>query len=131
MRRIAVLALGLLMFQAVPASAAPDVVRKGTCSDGARARLELTDIGDRIEVRFEVYDSPPGHLWHIRMWRDRELIGTDWREIWLGARLRARVASDSGDFAVVRLTGRSFGWRVKAIDSATGQVCVGNASLHH
>jgi hypothetical protein len=108
-----------------PAPAAPDVVKQGTCSDGARWRLELTDLGpgEGIEVRFEVHDSPPGHLWHIRMWRDREVIGADWREIWLGARLRARVASDSGDFAVVRLTGRSFGWRVEAIDSATGQHC--------
>jgi hypothetical protein len=133
MKRIALLTFGLLVLQAVPASAAPNA-SKHHCSDGVtRLRLELTDLGpgDGIEVRFEVHDSPPGHLWHIRMWRDRELIGTDWREIWLGAKLRARVASDSGDFAVVRLTGRSFGWRVKAIDSATGQVCVGNASLHH
>jgi hypothetical protein len=127
MKRIALLTFGLLVLQAVPASAAPNVTKRH-CSGGVtRLRLELTDLGpgDGIEVRFEVHDSPPGHLWHIRMWRDRELIGIDWREIWRGA----REASDSGDFAVVRLTGRSFEFRVKAIDSATGQVCRGYAPL--
>jgi hypothetical protein len=112
-----------------PASAAPNV-SKHHCSDGVtRLRLELMDLGagDGIEVRFEVHDSPPGHLWHIRMWRVGPFI--DAREIWRGA----RMASDTGDFAVVRLTGRSFGWRVKAIDSysATGEVCKVNASLHY
>jgi hypothetical protein len=109
------------------ASAAPDVVVQERCSAGAKARLELTDTGDRIKMRFEVHGSPPAHLWHIRMWRMRdEFFGTtDWREIWRGA----RVASDNGDFAVVRLASRYFdtrpewGGRVKAIDSATGQVC--------
>ena len=111
------------------ASPEPNVT-KAHCSDGARSRLELTkDFGepstlldDRRKARFEVHDSPPGHLWHIRMWRSISM-GGDRVEIWRGA----RVASDSGDFAVVqvRLPGHltGFGVRVKAIDSATGEVC--------
>lgn len=137
MRRVVVLVVGLLVLQATPASAAPDVVKQGTCSDGARSRLELTDIkgepstllDDRRKARFEVHDSPPGHLWPIRMWRSISM-GGDPVEMWRGA----RVASDSGDFAVVQVrlpqhfTG--FGVRVKAIDSATGEVCVVYADWH-
>jgi hypothetical protein len=128
MRRVVVFVVGLLVLLAVPASAAPDVVRQRMCSDGARSRLELTDIGDRIKVRFEVHRSPPGHLWHIRMWRNIALDPGHDRRMFRGA----RVASDSGDFAVVRLTsditahrfpGGSLAVRVKSIDSATGQVC--------
>jgi hypothetical protein len=116
---------------APPLAIAPEArdLEKGECSAGARWRLELTDVAleDRIKVRFEVHESPPGHLWHIRMWRDRGGFIAVWREIWRGA----RVASDSGEFGVVRLTGRYRGlWlKVKAIDSATGQVCVGDAYL--
>jgi hypothetical protein len=111
-----------------PAStSAPPNVTKHHCSDGARSRLEFTDIGDRIEVRFEVHDSPPGHLWHIRMWRNRTITPDRRVEWWRGA----RVASDGGDFAVVRLTGDN--WllaRVKAIDSTTGEVCDVGALIH-
>ena len=93
------------------------MVRKERCSAGAKSRLKLTD---RIEVRFEVHDSPPGHLWHIRIWRGTSLGGSH-VEMWRGA----RVASDSGYFAVVRRSKhfRGFGVTVKAIDSATGEVC--------
>jgi hypothetical protein len=111
--------------QAVPA---PDVVRPGWCSDGARSRLELTDIGDRIKVRFEVHDSPPGHLWHVRMWR---IVGIEHHvEIWRGA----RVASASGDFSVGRLIWditNPWGLLVKAVDSATGQRCRVRGRIRH
>jgi hypothetical protein len=111
------------------ASVTPDVARPGWCADGARSRLELTDIGDRIEARFEVHDSPPGHLWHIRIWRERPMSHTN--KVFRGA----RVASDSGDLAVDRLTpdtaaGGPLGVRVKAIDSATGEVCDVYAVIH-
>jgi hypothetical protein len=104
---------------APPLSGAPDVVRQERCSDGAKSRLELTD---RSEVRFEVHNSPPGHLWHFRMWRITTIAG-DRVEMRRGPRL----ASDSGYFEVyVAELGHfaGFGVRVKAIDSATGEVCV-------
>ena len=48
-----------------PAPAEPDVVKTRMCTDGARWRLEITDTGDQIKVRFEVHRSPPGHSWRI------------------------------------------------------------------
>jgi hypothetical protein len=110
------------------ASAAPDVVRQERCSAGAKARLELTNLGDQIKVRFEVHRSPPGHLWRIRMWRPRGINRITW--IFRGA----GVASDSGYFAVALLTpdnaGYPLGLGVKAIDSATGEVCEVSAVIH-
>ena len=65
MRRIVVLTVGLLVLGALPASAEPDVVRNRTCSEGARSHPVIADGGDRIWVRFEVHQSPPGHEWRI------------------------------------------------------------------
>lgn len=65
MRRVVVLVVGLLVLQAMPAQAAPDVVEQEACSEGSRWRLAITDTGDRIKMRFKVYQSPVGHEWHI------------------------------------------------------------------
>ena len=119
MRRIALLTFGLLVLSALPASAAPDVVRQGTCSDGARAQLELTDIGDGIKVRFEVHRSPVGHSWRIVI---RRLLGIS--NVVVSFR-GTRVASDSGDLAVQRrvVYGGGRGAWAKARDRQTGQFC--------
>jgi hypothetical protein len=55
------------------------------------------------------------------MWHNRTIDPDRRVEFWRGG----RVASDSGDLAVVRLH-RDTGWNIfrgKAIDSATGEVC--------
>jgi hypothetical protein len=101
------------------------------CSVGAKARLELTYTGDRLNVRFEVHDSPPGHLWHIRIWLNTTI--DPHRRVEMPQ--RAGVASDSGEFAVVSgfPSEYAFGlraWFVKAWDSATGEVCRVNGSIH-
>jgi hypothetical protein len=75
MRKIAVLTFGLLLMQAAPASAAPDVVSQEMCSHGGRARLVLTDVGDRIKVRFEVHRSPVGRSWRIVLRHGRVDLG--------------------------------------------------------
>ena len=72
MKRIVALALGsLLAVSAIGsglASAAPDVVARGSCSDGAKWRLHLTDQGRRIEVTFKVNDEALGRdQWRVRM----------------------------------------------------------------
>jgi hypothetical protein len=121
--------------QAVPASAGLDVVRQGTCSDGARSRLELTDIGDRIEVRFEVHRSPVGHSWHIVLRHAHGPIDSpDWQHAWIFE--YTRVASESGDLAVQRsVVDRTYdfffadAFRVKAADQQTGQVCMAVARI--
>ena len=127
MRKIAVLTFGLLVLQAVPASAAPDEVRQGTCSDGARSRLELTDMGDRIKVRFEVHRSPVGRSWLIRLRHHSPTIPfpPPWPNAFVFFR-GTRVASDSGVLAVQRsLLDRSGleGYAAYAVDKQTGQVC--------
>jgi hypothetical protein len=117
------------------ASAAPDVVRERACSDGARSRLELTDIGDSILVRFEVHRSPVGHSWHIVLRHAHGSIDSpDWHHAWIFE--FTKVASESGDLAVQRyVVDRAYdfffadAFRVMAADQQTGQVCKAEAKI--
>lgn len=134
MKRIIVLVVGLLMLQATPASAAPDVVRQRTCSDGARSRLELTDIGDRIKVRFEVHQSPVGHAWRIVLRHGVvDLGGINRGQVKFEG---TRVASENGELAVQRLVrdlegglAGGDGFVAKAVDRQTGQSCRVKAAI--
>ena len=110
------------------ASGAPDVVRQRTCSDGARSRLELTELGQffiptGIRVRFEVHRSPVGHSWRITLFSDLVRLDPD-----VVVR-RIRVASDSGDLAVQVRRDGVFDVSAKAVDSQTGQVCMVDAEI--
>jgi hypothetical protein len=103
------------------APAAPDVVRQRACSDGAGSRLELTDtdMGDLIQVRFEVHRSPVGHSWRITLHANRPGFFSPNPTV-----RRTRVASDSGDLAVqVRRLGVFGLVQAKAVARQTGQVC--------
>jgi hypothetical protein len=122
-----------MVLQATPASAAPDVVKQERCSDGARSRLELTNLGQPrptgIRVRFEVHRSPVGHYWRITVHADR--IGDVFPPFDRPLVFRGiRVASESGDLAVQRdrhgVTGPV---SAKAVDTQTGQVCRVNARI--
>ena len=123
MRRLAILVAGLLVLGVVPASAAPDVVKQKTCSDGASMRLELTDIGHRIKLRFEVRRSPVGHHWRIKFRYVEHNITNHYGPVFFWD---IRVASDSG-VLVVQL----HPWDLKyvdgivgeAVDRQTGEVC--------
>lgn len=142
MRRIAVLTFGLLVLQAVPvpAQAAADEVSQGRCwvvqPGQARSRLELTDMGDRIKVRFEVYRSPPGHSWHIVLRHAHTGIPPFH---WHHAKAffeGTGVASEGGEVSVQRSVvdqGPEFdefdAFRAKAADQQTGQVCKAEASI--
>jgi hypothetical protein len=104
------------------ASAAPDVVRTGTCSDSATWRLELTQVEAKTKVRFEVHQSPVGHRWRIQLHHERTVLfhGTTF---FRGTRV---ATGDGGDLAVQQLVNEgmlAFGYRAKAIDTRTGQVC--------
>ena len=116
------------------APGALDVVKQGTCSDGARWRLEVTDTGDRLRVRFEVYQSPVGHEWLIHFRYKSHNIFTVFGHVFFRG---TRVASDSGDLVVHQrvsdptIEQRSNGgywaepgvWVAKAVDTQTGQRC--------
>lgn len=126
MRRVIVFVVGLLVLQATPALAEPDVLKARTCSDGARWRLEITDAGDQIKVRFEVHQSPVGHSWRIRLSHmERNILPCCGHVFFRGT----RVASDSGVFVVQVARpdwagqARNDGVRGKAVDRQTGQVC--------
>ena len=120
-----------------PASAAPDVVYAGMCSDGARWRLELTNVvapdQNRIKVRFEVYQSPVGHSWRITLsttYESNKLFPPS-RLVFRGI----RVASDSGDLTVQdhvpqgRNVAQGNVFWAKAVDMQTGQVCTVKATI--
>jgi len=93
------------------------------CSDGARSRLELTDMGDRIQVRFEVHRSPVGHEWRITFRYVERNIPVRYGHVFFRG---TRVASDSSVFVVQRRVpdwGGVDGLVGKAVDRQTGQVC--------
>jgi hypothetical protein len=110
-----------------PASAGPDEWAVGTCSDGARGQLKLTDMGDRIKVRFEVHRSPVGHRWLIGLRHHSATI--PFPPPWPNAFVffhDTRVASDSGVLAVqASIADRTGGegYAAYARDQETGQVC--------
>ena len=114
-----------------PASTVPDVVRQRTCSNGARSRLELTNLGQfyiptGIRMRFEVHRSPVGRSWLISLRAERvDDIAPPYR-VFRGI----RVASDSGDLAVELDRDGQWGLvSAKAVDTQTGQVCRVNAEI--
>jgi hypothetical protein len=113
---------------AVPAQAGePDVVRGGPCSGESRWRLELTDEGDRIKVRFEVHNSLD-HRWRVVLRHGR--AGPDGFDHGDG-----RVFYDGIKSAVFLWTGFEVqrrvvdhpevddGFAAKAVDQRTGQLC--------
>jgi hypothetical protein len=112
------------------ASAAPDVVSQEMCSDGARVRLVLTDLGDWIEVRFEVYRGPVGHSWRIVLRRVRG-IPNDSRDSVVFFR-GTRVAAEDGEVVVQRRVWDTirFDWVLaEATDRQTGLVCRVDATI--
>jgi hypothetical protein len=130
MRRIVVLAIGLLVLQAMPAVAGgPDEQHAATChfvQPPARAHLELRDLGQRFEVRYVLHQMTiPGHPWEIGL--HHVLSAT------LGSRDEVVIfhdtfmaTGDSGDIKITRRvtdTGGGDTFVGKAVDTVTGQVC--------
>jgi hypothetical protein len=120
------------------ASAAPDVVNRGPCRFGfgqpgeARSWLELTDLGDRIKVRFEVFRSPVGHSWRIVLRHDHTTIPVPDPDSYSPDAVvffrGTRVASEDGEFVVQRrvwgVAGSGFyGLFAEATDRQTELVC--------
>lgn len=125
MKRLFALGLGSLLtlftIGVIPAAASKEVIRRGSCSDGARWKLDLTDHGSRIEVDFEVRRSPAGDTWAIRLRHDGDVYfrGT-------------RTADGSGEFSVDRRVRDRSGtdrFHAGAIDRATSELCRGTAKI--
>jgi hypothetical protein len=124
MRRIVVLTVGLLVLGAVPAQAGESDVTV-RCGGGARVRLELDDLGDRVRLRFVVHGSAPGDRWTVWIHRHTPMGGGSL--VFHGT----MVASDGGDFVVrqfYRDNGKIYG--VRARDWQTDQECEAFADLY-
>ena len=126
MRRIVVLAVGLLVLGAVPASAAPDVVRTGSCSGPSSWRLGLTDVGDKIRVVFVIRHSAD-NPWRIVLRHGRagpEPFNYGDGHVFLeGTRTGPYLSPDiKVRRGVVDLEGED-GFAAKAVDRYTGQLC--------
>jgi hypothetical protein len=105
-------------------ASAPEVVRRGRCSDGARSRLELEIVAPvlgRVGAWFVLHRSPLGHEWRIELRHYANTSLPAYDEV-----VRTRVASDSGDLTVYRSARDSAGpdgFVAKALDTQTGQRC--------
>lgn len=126
MRRVVVFVVGLLVLQAMPAQAAPDVVRHGSCSGESRWRLELEDSGDRIKVRFAVH-LYPGHRWRIVLRHGpagpEAFDYGDGRVFFEVTKEGHGLSSDISVQSSVRDLEGDDGFAAKAVDQQTGQLC--------
>ena len=112
------LALALL---AVPTTALAGV-RTGHCSGTADWELEVYHEDGRIEVEFEVDHSRSGATWTWTMANDGHRF----------AHGKATIKAHRDAFSVSRLSANGPGHdhiTVRAVNTATGQVCRATASL--
>jgi hypothetical protein len=130
MRRIIRLAVvGLLAAAPLAMSGGPaalagsrDVIRTGSCSAASGWKLKLSPQDGRIEVEFEVDQNVVGDTWRVRFFRNGTLFAT----------ARATTVAPSGSFEVRKLANDGPGtdaFRVRAVNPATDEICVGRASI--
>jgi hypothetical protein len=119
----AALAMALAVAGTTPAMANPnDVVRRGSCSGSTDWKLKLSPDDNGIEVEFEVDSNVNGQRWQVR-------IKDNGARVFAGSRV---TGAPSGSFEVRVVASDSAGtdaFRARAVDPATGEVCVGTLSL--
>jgi len=101
---------------------AGDVVRTGACSGASDWKLKLSPEDNGIQLEFEVDSNRVGQTWRVRIRENGVLIFT-------GTRV---TKAPSGSFTVRRLakdTAGSDAFRAAATNVATGETCVGHASI--
>jgi hypothetical protein len=124
MTRMAVVgAIALTVAGAAPAMArGTDVVRRGDCSGTSEWKLKLSPDDGRIEVEFEVDSNVVGQTWSVRILENGDRIFRGTRE----------TQAPSGSFTVHRLAADTAGrdsFSARATNAATGETCVGTASI--
>lgn len=113
-------ALALTVTGAAPASAA--VIRSGSCSANSGWTLKLSHENGRIEVEFEVDSHVNGKTWHVQIRENDSLIFS-------GDRV---TQAPDGSFEVRKLAPETSGtdsFRARAVNAATGETCLGKASI--
>ena len=110
----------------VPAGAAlagdRDVIREGSCTRSSDWKLKLSPEDGGLEVEFEVDQNVTGDRWRVRIRHDGDLV-------FRGVRT---TRGASGSFEVRIVENNRAGddvFRGKAVNIATGERCVGTATL--
>jgi hypothetical protein len=115
--------IALTIAGAAPAVAGDrDVIREGACSGGSDWKLKLSPEDGRLEVEFEVDSNVVGQTWRVRLFQNgsRFFAGT------------RQTTGPSGSFELRRVVDNTAGtdsFRARAVNAATGEVCVGTASI--
>jgi len=114
------------------APAAPDVVKQGTCSDGAISRLELTDIiGNQIKAQFVLhfvdFGAPPDDPWRITIKAGSIFVGPSQYRVFL--RETRRSSGDISVWARVHDGTQRDGVVAKGVNLTTGQRCRAHAEI--
>jgi hypothetical protein len=97
-----------------------DVIRRGACSGRSDWKLKLSDEDGRIEVQFEVDQNRVGDIWRVRIRHDGDLVFAG----------RRTTRAPSGSFEVRILQRDRAGedaFRARAVNTRTGETCVGRA----
>jgi hypothetical protein len=116
-------AIALTIAGAAPAVANDrDVIREGACSGGSDWKLKLSPEDGRLEVEFEVDSNVVGQSWRVRLFQNGDRFFAGIRE----------TTAPSGSFELRRVVNNTAGtdsFRARAVNVATGEVCVGRASI--
>lgn len=119
----ATVALALAVVGTTPAMANDaDVIRRGPCSGSSDWKLKLSPEDGRIEVEYEVDTNVNGQRWQVR-------IQKNGAQIFSGARV---TRPPSGSFELRVVASNAAGadrFRARAVNAATGEICVGTASF--
>ncbi len=116
-------ALALAVASSTPAMARPgDVIHTGSCSGSSHWKLKLSPEDNGIQVEYEVDSNVNGQTWQVR-------IKKNGAGIFSGSRM---TSAPSGSFDIRKVTSDSAGtdrFRARAVNQASGEVCVGTASI--
>jgi hypothetical protein len=116
-------ALALSVAGAVPAAAKDgDVIKTGACGGSSDWKLKLSPEDGKTEVEYEVDSNVIGQTWRVKILQDGN-------RIFGGSRV---TKAPSGSFTVRVLAANPAGtdsFRARAFNAATGEVCVGRASI--
>ena len=121
-----VLAVGLAASMLAAGSAANakagDVTKTGSCSAASTWKLKLSSDAGQIQLEFEVDQNKVGQTWAVR-------VKQNGARIFAGKRV---TKAPSGSFTVRLFADDTVGtdsFRVSAANAATGESCVGRASI--
>jgi hypothetical protein len=116
-------AIAMTIAGAAPAVAGDrDVIREGACSGPSDWKLKLSPEHGGLEVEFEVDSNVVGQTWRVRLFQNGDRIFAGTRQ----------TTGPSGSFELRRVASNTAGtdaFRGRAANPATGEVCVGRASI--